>query len=105
MNPKTSENIDAFLKKVKPRSRRSIFWSYLDEIEVLHKAGCSLPQICDYLKQTHGVCVGVTSNNLYSFLLRTSNNINRGVGIPDSGESLPIGLAISQIQAAHRLGK
>lgn len=68
-------NIDDFISSNKPRSKKSIFDEYLEDINKLLDLGYSQKQVIEYLKSKCKNKTGLSEQNL-SFYLRKSKNKN-----------------------------
>lgn len=68
-------NINEFISNNKPKSKKSIFDEYLEDINKLLDLGYSQKQVIEYLKAKCKNKTGLSEQNL-SFFLRKSKNKN-----------------------------
>lgn len=70
---------EEFLKRVTPAARRSKLVPYLEDINKLRAAGCTLDQVCEFLRE-NGVTMTVAGLSAY---LRRQGGVDRQAATPN----------------------
>ncbi|MDY0180596.1 hypothetical protein [Aliarcobacter skirrowii] len=69
-------NINEFISNNKPKSKKSIFDEYLEDINKLLNLGYSQKQVIEYLKSKCKNKTGLSEQNLSFYLKKSKNKIN-----------------------------
>ena len=70
-------NINDFISKNKPRSKKSIFDDHLEDINKLLDLDYSQKQVIEYLQSKCKSKVGLSEQNLSSYLKKSKNKITK----------------------------
>ena len=80
-------NINDFISNNKPRSKKSIFDDYLEDITKLLDLGYSQKQVIEYLKAKCKNKTGLSEQNLSFYLKKSKNQITQEVKNTDKEKS------------------